>query len=98
VKLLVAGLILSLTLAVTASVFAIWPVVADAPWEDDVNVPVVVESVDQIRCEGALRLRESVTEGLGNVSGRLAFRSIEILKGQLNQAQNEINRYCPIHH
>lgn len=97
-NLLVVGLILSITLAVTASVFAIWPVVADAPWEDDVNVPVVVESVDQIRCEGALRLRESATEGLGNASGRFAFRSIGILKDQLNQAQNEINRYCLIHH
>lgn len=51
-KLLVVGLILSLTLAVTASVFAIWPVVADAPWENN-DVPVVVQPVQRepSRCE-----------------------------------------------
>ena len=33
-RLLISALVLTLAVAVTASVFAIWPVVADAPWED----------------------------------------------------------------
>ena len=39
-RLLIASLYLTLAVAITASVFAIWPVVADAPWED--SAPVVV--------------------------------------------------------
>ena len=34
-RLLVVALVLTMAVAVTASVFAIWPVVADAPWEDE---------------------------------------------------------------
>ena len=37
-RLLIATLYLTLAVAITASVFAIWPVVADAPWEDKVPV------------------------------------------------------------
>lgn len=33
-RLLIAALVFTLAIAVTASVFAIWPVVGDAPWED----------------------------------------------------------------
>ena len=48
--------IVGLTLAVIASIFAIWPVVADAPWED--AVPEVEESRgDELRCEAALSLK-----------------------------------------
>ena len=38
----------ALIIAVVASVFAIWPVVANAPWEDD--APVVEDRTDEIRC------------------------------------------------
>ncbi len=34
-RFLIAALVIIFAVAVTASVFAIWPVVADAPWEDD---------------------------------------------------------------
>lgn len=88
---LVAALILTFAIAVTASVFAIWPVVADAPWEDDVSVPVAVDNTEEILCEGALRLRESAAEGLGNVTFRAAWRALE---DQLERAQREIDRYC----
>lgn len=47
--------ILALTLAIVASVFAIWPVVAEAPWEDD-TAPAVAPVVAPVvappsRCE-----------------------------------------------
>ncbi len=34
-KLMLTALVATFAVAVTASVFAIWPVVADAPWEDE---------------------------------------------------------------
>ena len=86
-------------IAVTASVFAIWPAVADAPWEDE---PVVVEST--VRCEGALDFRVSIisageysrggglrigSDGVpGNPSGLRDYDT------QLAKAENEIRRYC----
>ena len=80
---LIAALIFTLAVAVTASVFAIWPVVADVPWEDE---PVVVQPVDriaEIRCEGALRLRETWVE-------RGAGPGASVYQG----AEREIARYC----
>ena len=47
------ALIAALSLAVVASVFAIWPVVADAPWEESKIVQVEVAPTED-RCEEAL--------------------------------------------
>lgn len=44
-RLLVAALVLTFVVAVIASVLAIWPVVADAPWEPDTQA-VVQPTVD----------------------------------------------------
>ena len=45
-RLLLAALAVTSTIAVTASVFAIWPAVGDAPWEDDTApaIEVIAES------------------------------------------------------
>ncbi|MCH8064342.1 MAG: hypothetical protein IIC90_00750 [Chloroflexi bacterium] len=44
---LIAALIFMLAVAVTASIFAMWPVVGDAPWEDD--VPIVQDGTNELR-------------------------------------------------
>ena len=57
-KLMLAALVATSIIAIVAAVFAIWPVVADAPWEDD--PPAIVQPVDrtgEIRCQGALDMR-----------------------------------------
>ena len=87
-KLLLAALAVTFAIAVVASVFAIWPAVADAPWEDE--APVVVEDrTDSIRCEAALGLRSSLV---------LAGRPLALGRGdydaQLRNAEREIDRYC----
>ena len=63
-----AALIATSVIAVTASVFAIWPVVADAPWE---NNPTPIPTVNQaalLRCQGAIDLRQ---EASARVQGEL---------------------------
>ena len=48
-KLLLAALVATFTIAVVAAVFAIWPAVADAPWEDETVVqptPVQAQGCD----------------------------------------------------
>ena len=87
-RLLVAALLLTVAVAVGASVFAIWASVADAPWEDE--VPVATEPVDrtrELRCEGALRLREQTMAQAGEWSDTR-------LRGYLADAEREIDRYC----
>ena len=95
-KLLLAALAVTFTIAVTASVFAIWPVVADAPWEDD--TPVVVDTdIDALRCESALGLRADIL-----ADGREAYgdgvRDPEgwhvVYERQLSQAESEIQHNC----
>ena len=96
---LVAALIVTFAIAVTASVFAIWPVVADAPWEEDTTAPVVEDRRYEIRCEGALRFRitiieagrfeREIFEGAGhNLDGVVNYEF------QLANAEREIIRYC----
>lgn len=85
---------LTLAVAVTASVFAIWPVVADAPWEDSV-------SGDEVLCQGALDYRAEIA---GNPPTRAEFdrRSStgvtvtdqDFLRQLLGGAQNLVDRYC----
>ena len=88
---LIAALVLTLAIAVTASVFAVWPVVTDAPWEDDVSVPVV-DRTQEIRCEAALDLRETIVRqgryNRGNQSGLLDYEDV------LRDAEREIDRFC----
>ena len=58
-----AALVATFAIAVTALVFAVWPAVADAPWEDDTPVAVVVEgSGVEARCEEAVSNRRSLVE------------------------------------
>lgn len=85
-RLLIAALVLTLAIAVTASVFAIWPVVADAPWEEDAPV---MDRANELRCEGALSYRKVVLERFGT-SGF----SFQGWSEQLRQAEREIERFC----
>ena len=54
-KLLLAALVATSIIAVTASVFAIWPLVADAPWEDDA-VEVITESSHAFDASDVVRI------------------------------------------
>ena len=108
-KLLLAALAVTFAIAVVASVFAIWPAVADAPWED---APAVVDDgTDVVRCDGALSLRASViAAGEYSEGARVGgLPSLPTLRGeplvgnpgglrdydaQLAKAEREIARYC----
>ena len=86
-RLMIAALAVTLAIAIVAAVFAIWPVVADAPWEDEIVVPtpVVVDRTDDIRCQGGIDLRE-----------RAMFESSsqDVGLARLRLAQDEIDAYC----
>ena len=88
-RLLPGALVVTFAIAVTASVFAIWPVVADAPWEDK---PAVVDRTAEIRCESALDLRAAIILkgefAFGNETGLLDYDA------QLAAVQREVTRYC----
>ena len=93
-KLLLAALAVTFAIAVVASVFAIWPVVADAPWEDEVPTPVVQDQGEVLLCEAAIRLRDEMRVEDGKVrfsSGRMLQREINTLLGE---AKADIDRYC----
>ena len=60
-RLLLAALAVTFAIAVTASVFAIWPAVADAPWEDETPTPVIQKAPTPDRCG-------QLIEALGNAS------------------------------
>ena len=88
-KLILVALVATFAIAVVAAVFAIWPVVADAPWEDD--APVVAEdaidTTSPIRCQEALDLRE-----------RLIFENPydddDAWRNTMDAARGEIDHYC----
>ena len=95
--------IAALAIAIVAAVFAIWPVVTDAPWEE--SAPAVVDDgTDDVRCEGALSLRASVIEagrenpggGFGRGFGEEPSNpgGLRDYEEQLAKAENEINSYC----
>ena len=92
-RLLLTALIATFAIAVTASVFAIWPVVADAPWEDSTE-PVIEDRTDKIRCQGAYEVLQSAIEALGQLGSLLPQRTYEIITQQLDIAEREISRYC----
>ena len=89
-RFLIIGLVLTFTVAVTASVFAIWPAVGDAPWEDEV---AVVEEATDVRCEGALRFREVSIAALAEIEfwNTPQYRDVET---ELRRATTEVARYC----
>ena len=87
-------------IAVTASVFAIWPVVADAPWEDDTGM-AVEDRTDDVRCQGALDYRTAALANpptrAGSLLGSPGVVSVTdqaALEQLLEQAEREIAMYC----
>ena len=92
--------VVALALAIVASVFAIWPVVADAPWQDDA-APVIENRSDEIRCQGALDYRTAVLTSpptrAGTILGgtnTVAITDKAALQQLLDTAESEIARYC----
>ena len=76
----------ALTLAIVASVFAIWPVVADAPWEDGTS------RTDELRCEAALSWKADLQLIQAGVDPRLErYRSLE---EQIGVAERDIRILC----
>ena len=89
---------LTLTIAIVAVVFAVWPVVTDAPWEND-----AVDRTAEIRCDGALSFRETIIEAGPFSQGSFTERfstgpgnpgGVENYDAQLAKAEREISRYC----
>ena len=92
-RLLAAATVMSIVLAATAAVFAIWPVVGDAPWEEKAPVPSETAR-DEIRCEGALRLREAALGTLQGADRAAIFGLRSTVDDALEDAEREIERYC----
>ena len=90
-RLMLAALVATFTIAVVAAVFAIWPVVADAPWEDARSS--VEERIDEFRCESALKLRNDVMDEIRDPMVR-TDELLALLEDQLVLAAQEINVYC----
>jgi hypothetical protein len=91
-RLLVAALVLSFAVAVTASVFAIWPVVADAPWERDISPPGVsqpapTQDLRPLRCQAALDWLNQLNRLLAVTTGPV---SAETIVG----AHADVDKYC----
>ena len=86
-KILIA---LTLAVALTALVLATWPVVADAPWEDEV---AVVESNDVLRCQAALSLRETLVKE-GEYDLYVNPGGVQDYGVRWRAVGLEMNRYC----
>ena len=90
-----AALIAALSLAATALFFALWPVVADAPWEDEIVIPtpVVQDHGKILLCEAAIEMRDKMRiEGAKRgFRERMRPREIEPL---LSEAEAGIARHC----
>ncbi len=82
---------LTLTIAIVAVVFAVWPGVGDAPWEEDVVVVEPVDRTAKLRCEGALSFRDEAVSALGFASDRFRARDV---RDEIAKAEGEIDRYC----
>ena len=107
-RLLIPALILTAAVAVTASVFAIWPVVADAPWENDVPAVAapVADNTGALRCQGALDYRAAIAANPPTHSSfsirrpgdppspGVAITDQDALQRLLDDAESEITRYC----
>ena len=93
-RLLIAALVVTLTVAIAASVVATWASVADAPWEDE---PVIIDRTAEIRCQGALDYRNTLTAtGPRTSSGPVFYPPgyVSLYETQLEDADREIDRYC----
>ena len=93
---------LVLIVAVVASVFAIWPVVADAPWEEEAVIVVEAEAPDP-RCEAAHIMKAEATVSLAGVPDSFLNSVVETnkrdsIKRQLGtiieEADRDIRRFC----
>ena len=83
---MLAALVATFVIAVTASVFAVWPVVADPPWEDDVTPPQ--DETTSIRCQEALDLRERLIFENPYGDDAVGWRQA------MDVADREIDSYC----
>ena len=102
-KTLALGVLAAAVIAILAGL-AIWPAVADAPWEQETHVDEVEETTD-VRCEGALDFRNTVIEAGKYRSGSFNFNTgatanngnpggLRDYEAQLQKAEREIARYC----
>ena len=81
-------LFLALSIALVGATLATWPVVADAPWEDDGRA-VILTIPDDLRCAYAMQLRDELIFATGDV-----LRSRETILDHLLLAQIEVGEYC----
>ena len=83
-----AALIATSAIAITATVFATWASVTDAPWEDtEQPAPVVVDTTTEIRCQAGLDLRERLLFDRGG-------RTAEAWRSLMSDVMDDINLYC----
>ncbi len=96
-------------IAIVASVFAMWSVVADAPWEEGVvAVPTLMplDRTRELRCEGAYGLRDAIIiagpyvseyvprEGSSRRARSGNIGGVRNYTFALANAEAEIDRYC----
>ena len=91
-------LILVALIAVVALVFAIWPAVADAPWETEVIVitqpaPEVIPTEDDTRCRQAIVARDRIRRSNQGLE-RITSQFIEEDQRRLDQAQDDVDLFC----
>ena len=93
---------LVLIVAVVAAVFAIWPAVADAPWEEEAVIVVEAEAPDP-RCEAAQIMKAEAAVSLALVPrGGIVSLAESALRGNatrqlediVESADGDIRRYC----
>ena len=72
-KLLLAALFVTFAIAVTASVFAIWPAVASAPWENEIPTPIVLNAPTPDRCSELIEALGNATDDAASVTLRFEF-------------------------
>ena len=101
-RLLVAALVLTVAVAIGASVVAIWASVAEAPWEDEKATPRVDQG-ETVLCDIAILLRDNLQGWVDLLEGGIEFTvpmnsqgSIRPAEARdlLNAAEREIDRYC----
>ena len=103
-KTLALGVLAAIVIAILATI-AVWSSVSDAPWEQEASDPIVVEDrtgevedkTNEIRCEGALRLREVLQPsngGIPSIPPIPGFNEGIDVQAELRRAESEIDRYC----
>ena len=95
---------LVLVIAVVASVFAIWPAVADAPWEEEEAAVVESEAPDP-RCEAARIMKAEARVAHAALPQNRGFRTLgdtfisyarprQELEALIEEADRDVRRYC----